>query len=54
MNLKEKHKEDEWWRRYFKSKKFQDIAAKVTQEYQEGKCITLRTPEDIDNFFNSL
>lgn len=35
-------------------KKFQDIAEKVIKKYQEGRCITLRTPEDIDNFFNSL
>lgn len=54
MNLKEKFKEDKWWKRYFKSKKFQDIAEKAVQEYQEGKCITLRTNKDIDAFFNSL
>lgn len=54
MNLKEKIKSNKWWKRYFKSKKFQDIVKRAKQEYHGGKYITLRTSQEIDDYFASL
>ena len=39
---------------YVNSEKFKDYAAKVVREYEEGKGITLRCAEDVNNWFDSL
>lgn len=52
--LKPVTKEDKDIQEYSMSKSFMAIAAKARKEYKEGKCITLKTHEDIDNYFSSL
>ena len=39
---------------YVNSEEFKNVAAKVVQEYEEGKGITLRCAEDVENWFDSL
>lgn len=46
--------EDIKFHEYVNSEKFKDFAAKVVREYEEGKGITLRCAEDVDNWFDSL
>lgn len=46
--------EDRRFDEYVNSDEFRNIAAKVVQEYEEGKGITLRCAEDVENWFDSL
>lgn len=47
-------KEDKDFHEYVNSKAFLAVAEKVRQEYEEGKGVTLRTHEEIENYLNSL
>ena len=46
--------EDKKFDDYVQSEQFQKYAAKVVQEYKEGKAVVLRTPEEIEAYLNSL
>lgn len=52
--LKPVDKDDEEIKKHNLLATFFAVAPKVRQEYEEGKGITLKTHEDIDNYFNSL
>ena len=47
-------KEDKDFHEYVNSEEFLTLAAKVRQEYEDGKGVTLRTHEEIENYLNSL
>ena len=47
-------KEDKDVHEYVNSEDFLTLVAKVQQEYEEGKGVTLRTHEEIENYLNSL
>lgn len=54
MNLKEKFENDKWWKHYFQSKRFQEIAEKARQEHKEGKCLKFKTHEELEAYLDSL
>lgn len=46
--------DEEAFQRYVNSPEFLAIAEKARKEMKDGKCITLKTHEDIDKYFESL
>ena len=49
-----KTSEGKAFEQYIESKSFQALSKKVHKEFKEGKGVTLRTPEEIENYINSL
>jgi len=46
--------DEEAFQRYVNSPAFHAIAEKARKEMKENRCITLKTHEDIDRYFESL